>query len=74
MQELFQLGWVDLLNIVSDVYILTKGKSSYAENNQNVELTHSRVFCGRLCVLANSYNHKYTVLVPRIPVRKNCRM
>ena len=66
-------GWIDW-NIVSDVYIFTKGKSTNAERNQNVQLNHSRVFCGRLCVLANSYNQKYTVLVPRIPVRTNCRM
>ena len=39
-------------NIVSDVYILTKGKKSInAEKNENVELTHTQVFCGRLCVL-----------------------
>ena len=44
-------GWITW-NIVSDVYILTKGKKSInAEKNKNVELTHTQVFCGRLCVL-----------------------
>ena len=39
-------------NLVSDVYILKKGKKSInAEKNENVELTHTQVFCGRLCVL-----------------------
>ena len=53
MQELFLWGWVWITwNIVSDVYILTKGKKSInAEKNENVELTHTQVFCGRLCVL-----------------------
>ena len=47
------LGWVDYLkNCRSDVYIFTKGKKSInAEKNENVELTHTQVFCGRLCVL-----------------------
>ena len=44
-------GWITW-NIVSDVYILTKGKKSInAEKNENVELTHTQVFCGRLCVV-----------------------
>ena len=44
-------GWITS-NIVSDVYILTKGKKSInAERNENVELTHTPVLCGRLCVL-----------------------
>ena len=53
MQELFLWGWVWITwNIVSDVYILTKGKKIInAEKNENVELTHTQVFCGRLCVL-----------------------
>ena len=50
MQELFLGGWI-YRNIVSDVYIFTKGKSVNAERNENVELTHTKVFCGRLCVL-----------------------
>ena len=52
MQELFfRVGQITR-NIVSDVYILTKGKKSInAEKNENVELTHTQVFCGRLCVL-----------------------
>ena len=34
------------------VYILTKGKKSInVEKNENVELPHTQVFCGRLCVL-----------------------
>ena len=34
------------------VYILTKGKKSInVENNENVELPHTQVFCGRLCVM-----------------------
>ena len=36
---------------MSDVYILTKGKSITAEKNENVQLTHTQVFCGRLCVV-----------------------
>ena len=50
MQELFLGGWI-YWNIVSDVYILTKGKSVNAERNENVQLTHTQVFCGRLCVV-----------------------
>ena len=52
MQELyFWGGWITW-NIVSDVNIFTKGKKSInAEKNENVELTHKQVFCGRLCVL-----------------------
>ena len=52
MQELF--FWVGgLINwkIVSYVYIFTREKSINAEKNENVELTHSQVFCGWLCVL-----------------------
>ena len=46
---LFLVGWVDYLK---HVYILTKGnKSIKAEKNENVELSHTQVFCGRLCVL-----------------------
>ena len=49
VQELFLVGWVDYLK---HVYILTKGKKSIkAEKNENVELSHTQVFCGRLCVL-----------------------
>ena len=52
MQKLFFGGGWITWNIVSDVYILTKGKKSIdAEKNENVELTHSQVFCGRLCVV-----------------------
>ena len=52
MQELFLGGGWITWNIVSDVYILTKGKKSInAEKNENVELTHTHVFCGRLCVV-----------------------
>ena len=37
-------GWITW-NIVSDVYILTKGKKSInAEKNENVELTHTQEF------------------------------
>ena len=52
MQELiFGGGWITW-NIVRDVYILTKGKKGInAEKNENVELTYTQVFCGRLCVL-----------------------
>ena len=49
-------GWI-IWNIVSDVYILIKGKKSInAEENENVELTHARVFCGRLCVMRITVN------------------
>ena len=52
MQELFFRGrWISW-NILSDVCIFTKGKKSInTEQNENVELTRTRVFCGRLCVL-----------------------
>ena len=42
LQELiFWRGWITW-NIVSDVYIFTKGKKSIiAEKNENVELTHT---------------------------------
>ena len=55
MQELFFFlggggGWITW-NIVSDVYIPTKGKKSInAVKNENVELTHTQVFWGRLYV------------------------
>ena len=39
VQELFLVGWVDYL------------KSIKAEKNENVELSHTQVFCGRLRVL-----------------------
>ena len=52
MQEIILGGEWITWNIVSDVYILTKGKKSInAEKNENVELPHTQVFCGRLCVL-----------------------
>ena len=52
MQEFFFWdGWITG-NIVIDNYIFTKGnKSINAKKNENVELTHTQVFCGRLCVL-----------------------
>ena len=44
--------WEFWWNIVSDVYIFTKGKKSInTAKNENVELTHTQVFCGRLCAL-----------------------
>ena len=47
----FGSGWITW-NIVSDAYILTEGKKSInAEKKENVELTHTQVFCGKLCVL-----------------------
>ena len=52
MQELFFRGRWITWNILNDVCIFTKGKKSInTEQNENVELTHTRVFCGRLCVL-----------------------
>ena len=51
VRVIFWGGWITW-NIVSDVYIFTKGKKSInAEKNGNVRLTHTQVFCGRLCVL-----------------------
>ena len=52
MQEFFWGGgWINW-NIVNDVYIFTKEKKSInAEKNENLELTQTQVFCGRLCVL-----------------------
>ena len=43
-------GWINW-NVVSDFYIFTKEKSINAEKNEDVELTHTQVFCGRLFVL-----------------------
>ena len=37
--------------LIDDVHIFTKGKSINAEKDENVELTRSQVFFGRLCVL-----------------------
>ena len=52
MQEFFIGGGGITWNIVSYVYIFTEGKKSInAEKNENIELTHTQVFCGRLCVL-----------------------
>ena len=52
IQELFYWsGWITW-NIVSDIYIFTNGKKSMnVEKNENVELAHTQVFCGRLCML-----------------------
>ena len=52
MQRLvFGGGWITW-NFVSDFYIFTKEKKDInAEKNENVESTHTQVFCGRLCVL-----------------------
>ena len=43
-------GWINW-NMVSDVYIFTKGKSNNPAKNENVELTHTQVFCGWLCAV-----------------------
>ena len=43
-------GWINW-NMVSDVYIFTKGKSNNPAKNKNVELTHTQVFCGWLCAV-----------------------
>ena len=46
------LGWVDYLKHCKCIYIFTKVKKGInAEKNENVELTHTQVFCGRLCLL-----------------------
>ena len=38
--------------LLETLFILTKGKKSInAVKNENVELTHTQVFCGRLCLL-----------------------
>ena len=53
MQELFfGDGWINW-NVASDVYIFTKEKNVNAEKNKNVKLTHTQIFCGRLCVLCD---------------------
>ena len=63
MWELFFWGgWINWNN-VTNVYIFAKGRSINAEKNENVELTHTQVFCGRLCVLHDLYNQKQTVHV-----------
>ena len=52
MWELFFGGGWIAWNIVGDVYILTKGKKSISmEKDENVELTHTQILFGRLCVL-----------------------
>ena len=57
MQELFWRGGWITWNIVSDVYILTKGKKSInAEKNKNVELTHTQVFVVDYVRCANNCN------------------
>ena len=43
-------GWINW-NMVSDVYIFTKRKSNNPAKNENVELTHTQVFCGWLCAV-----------------------
>ena len=43
-------GWINW-NMVSDVYIFKKGKSNNPAKNENVELTHTQVFCGWLCAV-----------------------
>ena len=49
MQELFFGGGWITWNIVSDVFIISKGKKSInAEKSENVELIHT---CRRLCML-----------------------
>ena len=68
MQELF--FWVGRL-IVSDAYIFAKGKRINAKKNENVESTPTQVFCGRLCVCVTKNK---TVLVPQIPVSKQCSL
>ena len=52
MQEVFLGGGWITWNILSDVYIFTKGKKIInAEKNENVELSHTQPFCSRLYVL-----------------------
>ena len=52
MQELFFGGGWITWNIVRNVYIFAKGKKRInVEKNENVELTLTQVFCGKLCVL-----------------------
>ena len=53
---IFSVGWING-NIVSDVYIFTKGKSTNAEKNENVELTH-RYFVVDCVCCANNCNQK----------------
>ena len=43
------IGWINW-NVLGNVYIFTKGKNINAEKNENVELTHTQILCGRLCV------------------------
>ena len=51
-------GWITW-NIVSDVYILTKGKKSInAEKNENVRLTHTQVVVVDCVCCANNCNQK----------------
>ena len=48
---IFGGGWI-AWNIVNDVTIFSKGKKGInTEKNENIELTHTQVFCGRLCML-----------------------
>ena len=52
MQELFFVQWVDYLKHCKWSTFLAKGKKIInVEKNENVELPHTQVFCGRLYVL-----------------------
>ena len=43
---IFWGGWI------LEIYIFTKGKKTInVGKNENFELTHTQVFCGRLCAL-----------------------
>ena len=45
-------GWVDYLKHCKRcLHFYKRKKSINAEKNESVELTHTQVFCGRLCVL-----------------------
>ena len=60
MRELFfgVGGLLETLQVMS-IYSFTKGKKSInAEKNENIELTHTQVFCGRLLCCSGYCNQK----------------
>ena len=77
IQELFYWsGWITW-NIVSDIYIFTNGKKSMnVEKNENVELAHTQVFCGGLCVVQITVTKKklYWCHVYLLVQNADCRL
>ena len=71
----FSGGWMNW-NIVSDVYIFTKGKIINAGKERKCRInSHTGILWSIVCVVQITVcNQKQTVLVPRIPVITKCRL